>query len=82
MGVVMEHRVLAVETEDLGVGVVILVELDINLEVVVDFVVVMVVYGVAVAVVDLKMIEKMEELDDVQDIYHNAVITIGDEEGD
>ena len=30
----------------------------------------------------LKMIEKMEELDDVQNIYHNAVITIGDEEED
>ena len=27
-------------------------------------------------------IEKMEELDDVQNIYHNAVITIGDEEED
>lgn len=30
----------------------------------------------------LKMIEKMEELDDVQNIYHNAVITIGDEDED
>ena len=30
----------------------------------------------------LKMIEKMEELDDVQNIYHNAVITMGDEEED
>ena len=30
----------------------------------------------------LKMIEKREELDDVQNIYHNAVITIGDEEED
>ena len=30
----------------------------------------------------LKMIDKMEELDDVQNIYHNAVITIGDEEED
>ena len=28
----------------------------------------------------LKMIDKMEELDDVQNIYHNAVITIQDEE--
>ena len=30
----------------------------------------------------LKMIDKMEELDDVQNIYHNAVITIGDEDED
>ena len=30
----------------------------------------------------LKMIEKMEELDDVQNIYHNAVITIGDDDED
>ena len=30
----------------------------------------------------LKMIDKLEELDDVQNIYHNAVITIGDEEED
>ncbi len=28
----------------------------------------------------LKMIDKLEELDDVQNIYHNAVITIQDEE--
>ncbi len=28
----------------------------------------------------LKMIEKMEELDDVQNIYHNAIITIGEDE--
>lgn len=28
----------------------------------------------------LKMIDKMEELDDVQNIYHNAVITIGEDE--
>lgn len=30
----------------------------------------------------LKMIDKMEELDDVQNIYHNAVITIGDDDED
>ena len=28
----------------------------------------------------LKMIDKLEELDDVQNVYHNAVITIGDDE--
>ena len=28
----------------------------------------------------LKMIDKLEELDDVQNVYHNAVITIIDEE--
>lgn len=28
----------------------------------------------------LKMIDKMEELDDVQNIYHNAVITIMQDE--
>lgn len=30
----------------------------------------------------LKMIDKLEELDDVQNVYHNAVITIQDEEED
>ena len=30
----------------------------------------------------LKMIDKLEELDDVQNVYHNAVITIIDEEED
>ena len=30
----------------------------------------------------LKMIDKLEELDDVQNVYHNAVITIIDEEDD
>ena len=28
----------------------------------------------------LKMIDKLEELDDVQNVYHNAVITVLDEE--
>lgn len=28
----------------------------------------------------LKMIDKMEELDDVQNVYHNAVITVDDED--
>ena len=28
----------------------------------------------------LKLVDKLEELDDVQNVYHNAVITISDEE--
>ena len=28
----------------------------------------------------LKLVDKLEELDDVQNVYHNAVITIADEE--